>query len=356
MIPGVDTPDGTANAAGSQPAGSDDAAHTPDAASQDESAQAAPEPARSAQAGSTGDAARQDTPVPDSLLMEEPIEDQQSPHASHAPAETRRSRRGREGVSARPELPPAADQPHPILAGVTVAAAVVLGVGAVVDPLILTVLYAALGVLLAWSVPELMSLRPAWPVVVPIAVAAAGTAIAAAVTDGPPYLELAPVALAGATVLACLLQILRRDGRGGLTLSLAGSGAGLAFVAMGACYLPVVRNPEGSAVIMCVVAAVGASAAADLLVGRGLPRPSLVVVAGVLGAVVGAVAAALGGDVSVAAGLLLGLLGAGLAFAVRRVATGVVTIVSARAQVAAAVASAFAPGVVAYVVGRMFIG
>lgn len=348
MIPGVDTPDGTANAAGSQPAEPDDAATTPESASEAGSAQAG-----SAQAGSAGDETTPDGSATDPLAQDASSESRSTPDS---PAETRRSRRRREAASVRPELPPTADQPHPILAGVTVAAAVALGVGALVDPIILAVLYAALGVLLAWSVPELMSLRPAWPIMVPVAVAGLGTAVAGAVTDAPPYLELAPVALAGATVLACLLQILRRDGRAGLTLSLAGSGAGMAFVAMGACYLPVVRNADGSAVILCVLAGIVASAAADLLVGRGWPRPSLVLVAGALGAVAGVLVALMFGEVTVVAGLLLGLLSAGLAFAVRRVATGVVAIVSARAQVAAAVASTFAPGVVAYVVGRMFIG
>lgn len=290
--------------------------------------------------------------------MEVPIEPGLA--ASEPPSvtpETRASRRARreadEGAAA---LPQPATRPRFVLAAVTVLVAALLLVAAHADPVILAAGFAWCAVVLAWAWPAAVDARPGWPITMPVALAGALTAVGFSLSDDLPYLASAPVALAIGTVLACLFQILRRDGRTGLTASLAAAGLGLGLVAMGATYLPVTRSIDGVFVLNTAFAGIAVSVLADLLVGVAVLRPWLMPLSMLLGGAAGALVATATHAPALTVGLLIGMLCAGVAHAVRRVAAALPTIAGRQAQIGVACASVLAPGVIAYTVGQILVG
>lgn len=273
-----------------------------------------------------------------------------------APVETRASRRAsREATEGSAPSAPG-NRARPVLAVATVLAAGLMLLAAHADPLILAAGYAWCVLVMAWAWPAFVGARPGWPVSLPMTIAGLLVAVGFALSDDLPYLASAPVALAAGTVLTCLLQLIRRDGRSGLTASLAAAGLGLGVVAMGATYLPVARGVEGVFVLNTAFAGVGVSVLADLLVGTARLRPWLTPLAMVLGGGAGALTAQVTHGPAVTVGLLLGLLSAGVAHAVRRVGAALPSIAGWQAQIGAGCASVLAPGVVVYVVGQVFVG
>lgn len=243
----------------------------------------------------------------------------------------------------------------PMLAVATVLASGLLLLAAHADPVIFAAAYAWCVLVLAWAWPTALGAKPGWPIAIPTAAAGLLIALGFGLADNAPYLATAPVALAAATVLACLLQILRRDGRGGLTASLAASGLGLGVAAMGASYLPVLHVDGGLAVLDAAFAGLAVSVVADLLVDRERLRPWLMPLAMVLGGWAGAVVAALATQPAITVGLLLGLLSAGVAHGIRRVGAALPALAAWQAQLGVACASVLGPGVIVYVIGQVFI-
>ncbi len=276
--------------------------------------------------------------------------------SAQAPAETRADVRRRREAEQRSAVPDSANTVHLPLLLVTVVTCGLLVLAVRAEPAILAAALAWCALILAGGLPHLYGISPDWPVATPIGIAGIGTAVAAGVVDTAPHLRLVPIALAAGTVLSCLLQILRRDGREGLVLSLSVAGAGLALIAMGIAYVPVARLRDGADLVTAALAGVAVSALADLFVGRQRVRPWLLPLSMVLGGCAGALVAVVAGAPRSTLGLLLGMMAAATAYLVRRLATSLPTVGGLRAQGSAAAASVLAPGVVTYVIGLLFLG
>lgn len=276
--------------------------------------------------------------------------------STEPPAETRSSlRSGRHG-SAQAGALQSPTRPRVMLDGATALVAALMILGAHAGPLVLASAYAWCTVVVAWSWAAAPGPGPGWRVAFPVGAAGLLTALGFALNDAVPSLSFAPVALAVGTVLACLLQVVRRDGRSGLTVCLSAAGLGLGIVAMGAAYLPVIHGAAGAQVLSAAFAGILGSAVADLLAGRFVQAGWLMPLATLLGGGAGALVAAFAIAPAVVAGLLVGGFTALVSSAVRQVGGALPASVNWQAQVGLACASVLAPGALAYVAERVLVG
>jgi hypothetical protein len=183
--------------------------------------------------------------------------------------------------------------------------------------------------------------------VVTVAAAVAADIAVVAADDARPSAPLAAV-LALALLAAFVVQLLRRDGREGLTASLTATGTAATMAVLGSLWLALDTVRRGDAVLLVAVLALAAVVLADLL-----PLP------GWLRWTVGAVVA-LGASLAVAAGSDLG---AGVAVTVgagAAVVAGLATLVARRLPaphpVLPAVLAALLVAPVAYLLARVVVG
>lgn len=206
---------------------------------------------------------------------------------------------------------------------------------------------------LAWGWGEVLDIRPARRLQGVILVAGVLTALAVAVVDGDERLRLVPVALAASVILTFLLQLLRRDGRPGLTDEVVATAGALAFVGMGAGLLPLATLSEQRAVLTVAMAGVGVSLFADAVSSRLGPSVWALVVTFGLGALLGGFA---GGALGLALwwhGAAIGAASALLSYAVRRLLEVRPGSVCLSGQIASACASVLAVGALAQPLARI---
>ena len=215
---------------------------------------------------------------------------------------------------------------------------------------------AFVGVVLAWGWPVL--LRAPSPSITSaiIGVGAVAISATAGLTRTEPFLRWVPVAVAVSVIAGFFHQLLRRDGRSGLTHGAATTVSGLALATVGAplAVLPAYRH--GSHYVFAAGAAISLAALAEVLGRWPLWRrwmPAVVVVAGGAGAIV--VSARVDGIPVLAAGLL-GVLAAGISHAVRRVLLALPGADALQARIAVGATSVLVVGVVVYVLTRLYAG
>lgn len=244
----------------------------------------------------------------------------------------------------------------PLLVAVsTVVAAGLLTVTGHASADLLAVAVALAGAVLSWGWPGTLSVPSPRGSTAVLLLGTAAVVLTVALESEPPYLELLPVAMAGG-VLACFVhQLARRDGRPRLVESIASTVTGLAVIASGACTIALPHLEDGPWLLTAGMAAVAVSAVVDLL-GRW---PALLVWSLPIGMVLGAaaaVAAGQAGGVDWPPALVLGVAGAGVSHAVRRVLSVLPTLAGARPQLVSGTASVLLTGVLVVVVQRAFAG
>jgi hypothetical protein len=296
----------------------------------------------------------------------------ETPHAAEPQPVTRAQRRAERAAAAAaaaasPASPASAEQPpaaavrpaatstRPVAVGATVAFAGLVALTGYTYSLLIALAVALTGAVLAWGWPVLLSLPSPRGTTTVLGIGVGATCLAATAMDYEPFLEWIPAALAVSLLAAFLHQLLRRDGRPRLVESLAATAAGLAILAMGACYLPLPRTLGGAQTLAAAMAAVAASAFADLALSSRRMRPWALPLAMVLGGGAALLVGLADGRPTAAPAALIGLLAAGVAHAIRRVLAVLPTMASARAQLASAAASVLICGVVVYTLGRVLI-
>lgn len=247
-------------------------------------------------------------------------------------------------------------RPVAMVIGVVVAVAVLLAVTINVGPLLGGAGIAFAGLVVAWGWPALTEVPDPARTSVVIAVGSVGIAVSVATTRSEPYLVWLPVALAVAVLVAFLQQVTRGGGRPHLTLGAASTTAALGTVASGAMMVVLPAYPHGTSYVVVAMAAVGVAALAEALgavasLARWVLLPVVVLAAG---AALGT--AALLGDVTPLAAALIGVLVAGTSHALRRVLLLLPGATGTAAYGALGSASALLPGVLVYVLARVFAG
>jgi hypothetical protein len=271
--------------------------------------------------------------------------------------ETRAERRARRDALLRePVLPALATVPRPVSVGATVVLAALLGLAVLADPVVLAAGLAWAGVVLAWGWPTLHGSSSRFGSSLAIGTTAVLAPAAAAVTSDEPYLRLVPVALVIGLAVMFVHQMVRRDGRPRLTDSIAVTSFALAAVAMGTSWVPLTRSERAGDLAVVALAAIAASALADLVAGLDRVRPWMLPIAMLLGGLAGLVAASSLGGPETGPAALTGFLCAAIAHSVRRVLSTLPAVGSFRAQLASAAASLLVPGVVVYVLSLALIG
>jgi hypothetical protein len=160
-----------------------------------------------------------------------------------------------------------------VTAALAAGLAALLVLGGVTDPWVLLPAVALTQVLLAvaWF-PALRATGPTGGRLVVLAAAVAADLAVLAADETRPMEHVAPV-LAVALLAALVHQLVRRDGRGGLTTSLTATGAAAVFVCLGSAWLALDMSREGSGLLVLGAVAAAAPAVVDLANSRlGRPR------------------------------------------------------------------------------------
>jgi hypothetical protein len=271
--------------------------------------------------------------------------------------ESRAARRAaREEALRNPVLPPLAAMRHPLAVVAGLVMATVLSVAAFADHRILAAAVAWGGLVIAWGWPGLLGSSSRYGASAALAVVGIGAPVVVAATPTDPFLRYVPGVLALGLVLMFLHQLVRRDGRPHLTLSITATAAGLAVLALGVCLVPLGRTLHGPEVLTAAVAAAAVGGLADLLAPSKTLRPWMLPLAMLLGAGASAVCAVALGHPSMRSAVLIGLLCAAVAQSMRRVLSALPPMTSRRGQFTSGLASVFTVGVVAYVLGRVLVG
>lgn len=213
--------------------------------------------------------------------------------------------------------------------------------------------WACLG--LGWGWSEVFAIRPGRRVLVVLALAGVVVAVAVVLSDGETRLRLVPITLAGAVVVVFLLQLMRTDGRPGLTHEVVATVGGLAFVGLGAGLVPLASLDVGRPALTVAMAGVAVSLVADAVSARLGPSPWALLLTFALGGLVGGL---LGQGLGLPVwwhGVTVGAVCALLSYAVRRVIEVVPGSHSLAGQVAGACASILAVGVLAEVLARVVL-
>ncbi|MGL4743023.1 MAG: hypothetical protein ACRCXL_01345 [Dermatophilaceae bacterium] len=270
--------------------------------------------------------------------------------------QSRRARREtREALLHEPVLPPLAVVSRPAVVGSTAAMCALLVLAVVVDAVLLAAGLAWVGLVLAWGWPGLLGSSSRFGSTLAIGATAVLAPAAAALPDQP-YLRWVPAAMTVGLALMFGHQLVRRDGRPRLTDSIAVTSLALAVVAVGAAWVPLVRDERSAGLAAVAFVAVGAGSLADLGAGVGVIRPWLLPAAMALGGVAAVVATSLLAAPGTGPAALLGFLVAAVSHAIRRVLCVLPAVAALRGQIAVAAAGVLAPGVVAYVLTLVLVG
>ena len=232
--------------------------------------------------------------------------------------------------------------------------AVLLGATANAGAWALTAMVALAGLVLAWGWAGTLSLPTPRGTVAVVAMGTVALGLAVALPQQPPWLGWVPAALCLSMIVAFGHQLLRRDGRPRVVISVSSVVWALALIASGMLAVPMARTPEGVALILGSLAAVVASSLTDLLARVNSLRVWLTALA-MLGGAFAAVAVALALHAPWTTWLLVGVISAALSHAVRRVLGDLPTLAHPRPRLVAAIASVLVAGVVPSLVAYFFL-
>lgn len=243
----------------------------------------------------------------------------------------------------------------PFAVGGTWVLAILLTVAAYADPLVLVGVNLLVGVIVALGWPRLLgTATPRATSVILLAVALG--AAAASLVDDDPYLRWTPLVIAGGLVLTFVWQLARRDGRLGLTGSVAATLFGVAVITLATVLNPLARTLHGTDIVAVTMASIALGAVADLLTGRPKFHVWMLPAAMLLGGWAAAATSFFLGNPAPGQGLLIGVLAAAVSHATRRI-LGVLPGAQTRlGQLTVAASSVSLVAVVAYVLARIFVG
>lgn len=269
-------------------------------------------------------------------------------------APTRASRRGQHAT--RSELPASEpSRPRPVVAAASIVLGLALALAAtnqsdalMLGSYIAAVLCVGCGLPLLAAVP---APRSSASVIVATGI---GLAVSRAATDTEPLLEVAPVAAGIGIVLMCLVPLVHARARAQLTPWLTATAMGIA-VALCGIVLTIVESDERAPVVVAGVA-VAVSALVDLALERPRLHVWMLPVAMVAGGAAGLlVELVVSGEVLLWA-VLVGVLSAGVALAVRRLVSRQQALERPVAALAAGATSVLVVGPVVLTLARTFLG
>lgn len=269
-------------------------------------------------------------------------------------APTRASRRGQHAT--RSELPASEpSRPRPVVAAASIVLGLALALAAtnqsdalMLGSYIAAVLCVGCGLPLLAAVP---APRSSASVIVATGI---GLAVSRAATDTEPLLEVAPVAAGIGIVLMCLVPLVHARARAQLTPWLTATALGIA-VALCGIVLTIVESDERAPVVVAGVA-VAVSALVDLALERPRLHVWMLPVAMVAGGAAGLlVELVVSGEVLLWA-VLVGVLSAGVALAVRRLVSRQQALERPVAALAAGATSVLVVGPVVLTLARTFLG
>lgn len=269
-------------------------------------------------------------------------------------APTRASRRGQHAT--RSELPASEpSRPRPVVAAASIVLGLALALAAtnhsdalMLGSYIAAVLCVGCGLPLLAAVP---APRSSASVIVATGI---GLAVSRAATDTEPLLEVAPVAAGIGIVLMCLVPLVHARARAQLTPWLTATAMGIA-VALCGIVLTIVESDERAPVVVAGVA-VAVSALVDLALERPRLHVWMLPVAMVAGGAAGLlVELVVSGEVLLWA-VLVGVLSAGVALAVRRLVSRQQALEHPVAALAAGATSVLVVGPVVLTLARTFLG
>lgn len=276
---------------------------------------------------------------------------------AEAVEETRAARRARrEALLRQPVLPALATVPRPLAVVATVVLAALLVLAVLADPVVLAAGLAWGGVVLAWGWPVLHGSSSRFGSSLAIGTTAVLGPASAVLPEGEPFLRFVPVAVVLGLAVMFVHQMVRTDGRPRLTESIAVTAFGLSAVALGTAWVPLTRSGRAADLAVVALAAIAASALADLTAGLPKVRPWMLPLSMLLGGGAALLAAAVLGGPNTGPAALTGFLCAAVAHSVRRVLSVLPAVGSFRAQLATAAASLLVPGVVVYVLSLAVVG
>ena len=279
-----------------------------------------------------------------------------SDHVSPEPM-TRRARR-EAGLHTGPiPLPQMSrDTPHTLVTVVVLAGATLLALSGYAGSGLIALTVLLGGAIIAWGWPGLLGLPSPRGTMTVLLIGTLAMVASATFVRDEPYLRWLPAALALSMLASFVHQIARRDGRPRLVESVASTVMALALIACGVCVIPLPLVLGGPQAVAAGAAAIGASALTDLLARWEKLRHWLLPLA-MAGGAAASVAFGLGsGSMSWGTAALLGLLAAAASHSVRRLLGHQPAMVGARSQLLSAAASLLTPGVLIYVVARLFVG
>lgn len=245
---------------------------------------------------------------------------------------------------------------RPIAVLVTLAFAGLLATAVYADRVALTAAVLLTMFLFAWSWPALTGNPNPLGSAVVLAVTAV-LCVAAVVPVGENQsLRYLPVAVSGGIGVMFVQQLARRDGRPRLTEAVALTSLGIAVIASGAGYLPLIHTWGGPEVLAGAAAAVAVAAVTDLAIGIDRTRAWLLPITMLLGGVAAVVVAMYLHAPSPRAAALIGVLVAGFTHVLRRVLGVLPSLRGARAQIASGTASVLLVGAIVYLLDRVLAG
>lgn len=298
------------------------------------------EPATASKPGVTGEPATASKPAA-------------KPHAGRAMTRARK----RATAAEEPTVDPIPEMPlQPLVTIAVLALAGLLTISAFAGPVLVAVAVALAAGVMAWGWSGLLGLPSPRGTAFVLAVGSAGAIGTALATRSDPFLAWMPAAFAGAMIVEFVHQLARRDGRPRLVESVASTITALAIVVSGSSLVTLPRTPQGAWIVALAASAMAVSALTDLIGRSRRLRNWLLPLAMLAGGAVAILVGVLLGDVGWGPSLLIGVLAAGISHAVRRALAMLPSISGPRSQLVGASASVLTGGVVAYVVGRFFLG
>ncbi|WP_144855379.1 hypothetical protein [Marihabitans asiaticum] len=272
-------------------------------------------------------------------------------------AERRRAQQGRRGpdeTPARPALEAAPARPRPVVAAATMVLGLAVAVASTATEHSLLIGVVALcAVLVAVGLPRLVGLVGARASSVVLLLTTAGLVAARMFKEGEPLLELVPFAAAGGFVMACLTPLVSAAARRQLTWWLSATSLGVLLLVSGFVLTGVsdARRP-----VIVAAVAIAVSAVVEVIMTRGRARSWLLPVTMVVGGIAGLVVELAVRDEMLVWAVLVGVLAAGIALALRQVLAQLPRIDEPVGSIATGAASLLVVGPVVLTLARVFLG
>ena len=208
-------------------------------------------------------------------------------------------------------------------------------------------------VLVAVGLPRLVGLVGARASSVVLLLTTAGLVAARMFKEGEPLLEVVPFAAAGGFVMACLTPLVSAAARQQLTWWLSATSLGVLLLVSGFVLTGVsdARRP-----VIVAAVAIAVSAVVEVIMTRGRARSWLLPVTMAVGGIAGLVVELAVRDEMLVWAVLVGVLAAGIALALRQVLAQLPRIDEPIGSIATGAASLLVVGPVVLTLARVFLG